>query len=142
LSFYVDTSLLVAAVAAEPGTRAAQDWLTVHAEDDCCISDWVVAEVSSALALKLRVGDLDRPRRAAALAAFTHLATDVLPVLPIGPVHFRLAASFCDREDLGLRAPDALHLAIAADHGATLVTADRRFREAALTLGVAAEGLG
>jgi len=37
---------------------------------------------------------------------------------------------------LALRAGDALHLAICADHGATLCTLDRRLSEAGSTLGV------
>ena len=36
----------------------------------------------------------------------------------------------------GLRAGDALHLAICADHGATLCTLDRRLSEAGPALGV------
>jgi hypothetical protein len=35
-----------------------------------------------------------------------------------------------------LRAGDALHLAICADHGATLCTLDRRLGDAASALGV------
>jgi uncharacterized protein len=38
---------------------------------------------------------------------------------------------------LGLRVGDALHLAICADHGATLCTLDRGLGEAGPTLGVA-----
>jgi predicted nucleic acid-binding protein len=100
------------------------------------ISDWVVTEVSSALALKLRTGALQLPHRAAALAAFTGLVATSLAVLPVLATHFRTAAHFVDRHDLGLRAGDALHLAVAADHGATLVTLDARLQAAALALGV------
>jgi predicted nucleic acid-binding protein len=41
-----------------------------------------------------------------------------------------------DQPVLGLRAGDALHLAICADHGATLCTLDRRLNEAGPVLGV------
>ena len=114
-------------------------WLQVHAADDLLISDWVVTEVSSALSIKLRRGDIDLAERATALASFNRMCVDTLTVLPVTTSQFQNAANFCDLHDLGLRGSDALHLAIAADHGATLVTADRPFREAALALGVAAE---
>jgi hypothetical protein len=101
------------------------------------ISDWVATEVSSALSIKLRRGDLDLPQRAAALAGFNRLSTASFGVLPVLPSHFHAAARFADRHDLGLRGGDALHLALCADHGTTLVTLDRRFSEAALQFGVA-----
>jgi uncharacterized protein len=43
-----------------------------------------------------------------------------------------------DQHALGLRAGDALHLAICTDHGATLCTLDRRLANAGSTLGVKA----
>ncbi|MDE2464494.1 MAG: PIN domain-containing protein, partial [Alphaproteobacteria bacterium] len=51
----------------------------------------------------------------------------------------RTAARLADQHALGLRAGDALHLAICADHGATLCTLDRRLGEAGPALGVKAE---
>ena len=47
-----------------------------------------------------------------------------------------MAARFADQYALGLRAGDALHLAICADRGAIICTLDRRLAEAALALGV------
>ena len=51
----------------------------------------------------------------------------------------RLAYVYTRRFDLGLRAPDALHLAITRRLDATLVTLDRRLATAAGELGIAAE---
>ena len=51
-------------------------------------------------------------------------------------LQFRTAARFVEQHVLGLRAADALHLAICADHGATLCTLDRRLSDAATVLGV------
>jgi predicted nucleic acid-binding protein len=42
---------------------------------------------------------------------------------------------------LGLRAGDALHLAVCAEHGATLCTLDQRLAEAAPSVGVATKPL-
>jgi hypothetical protein len=51
----------------------------------------------------------------------------------------RPADIYARRFDLGLRAPDALHLAIARRLDATLVTLDRRLATAARELGVPVE---
>lgn len=77
--------------------------------------------------------------QAGALAAFRRLLLDTLRVLPITGQHFEAAARYADRRELGLRAGDALHLAIAAAHGATLMTLDRRLYDACLAVGVVAE---
>ena len=53
--------------------------------------------------------------------------------------HFASAADLLRRCKPPLRASDALHLAIAADAGATLCTLDRRMAEAGQALGLAVE---
>ena len=46
------------------------------------------------------------------------------------------ATEFVARFDLGLRLPDAIHLAIARRNGATVITTDRRQSDAAAALGI------
>ena len=96
----------------------------------------MAAEFSSALSIKLRTGQIKAEHRADALAAFTRLKADSLTILPVTRLEFRTAAQFADQHTLGLRAGDALHLAICADHGATLCTLDRRLGEAGPAPGV------
>jgi predicted nucleic acid-binding protein len=113
-----------------------QLWLQAQAPEDLAISDWVITEVSSALALKVRTGALQLTHRADALALFNRLLAETLTVHPVHGAHFRAAARFADRHELGLRAGDALHLALAADLGCTLATLDRRLEAAGAPLGV------
>jgi hypothetical protein len=61
-----------------------------------------------------------------------------LEVLPVTGAHFRTGGHFADNYPLGLREGDALHLAIAADHGAALCTLDKRQCNAASALGTRA----
>jgi uncharacterized protein len=133
---YIDTSLLVAALTNEAETERIQGWLGQQAEGDLAISDWVGTEFSSALSLKLRAGHVEPAHRADALAMFSRLSADNFLVLPVSRLHFRTAARFADQHLLSLRAGDALHLAVCADHGATLCTLDRRLSDAGPALGI------
>ncbi len=137
MTLYLDTSLLVAALSAETATARVQDWLRRQGGDDLAISDWVVAEFSSAMAIKLRAGHIEPPHRAAILSQFNRWIVESLDVLPVERAHFRAASRFVDQFALGLRAGDALHLAVAADRGAIVATLDRKLASAGAVLGVA-----
>lgn len=132
---YLDTSLLVAALTNEAETERMQAWLAAQEPGDLAISEWVATELSAALSLKLRKGEINQAHRAEALALFARLRADSFVALPISAIEFRTAAHFVDQYALGLRAGDALHLAICANHGATLCTLDRRLSEAGPKLG-------
>jgi predicted nucleic acid-binding protein len=136
LTLYLETSLLVAALTREADTNRMQAWLGAQEPDDLAISEWVTTEFSAALSIKLRTGQIAATHRADALAMFRHLMAGSFAILLVSGLQFRTAARFADQSALGLRAGDALHLAICADHGATLCTLDRRLGEAGPPLGV------
>lgn len=133
---YLDTSLLVSALTKEVDTRKSQNWLGAQDAQELAISDWVVTEFSSALAIKLRTGQLGPDHRASALAAFTRLVVNTFRVLPVEREAFRTAARLVDLPTANLRGADALHLAICVEHGATLCTLDRGLAVAAPLVGV------
>ena len=133
---YLDTSLLIAALTNEMETERMQHWLGRQPEDNLAISDWVATEFSSALSINLRTGQIRVADRAAALATFTRLTIDSFIAIPVSRLDFRTAARLADQHAIGLRAGDALHLAICANHGATLCTLDRRLGDAGSALGI------
>lgn len=136
MRLYLDTSLLVAALTDEADTAHVQAWLDKQDPGVLVISDWVMAEFSAALSVKLRSRSITAAHRATALAKFAALTAESFGVLPVSSLQFRNAARFADQFQLGLRAGDALHLAVCADHGATLCTLDRRLGKAGPSLGV------
>lgn len=92
--------------------------------------------MSSAFFIKVRTGQITLDQSAAGLAMFRKPVTESLTVLPVTGQYSRAAAQHADHHALGLRAGDALHLAIAFEAGAILQTLDRKLTDAGPALGI------
>ena len=138
MSAYLDASVLLPTLIAEPAGEAVDDCLGADGQE-LLVSDFAAAEVASVLSRLVRMPLLTDAGASARMADFdARRAAMSLPV-DIAELDARLAYIYARRFDLGLRAPDALHLAIARRLDATLVTLDRRLASAARELGVAVE---
>jgi len=135
---YIDTSVLVAGLTNEKRTVEVQEWLAAQPAEEMQISDWVITEFSGALSLKVRTQQLNQAQRADVLTAFNALVDESMPVLAVSRLEFRAAAHFADQHTTGLRSGDALHLAVAANHGLCVLSLDNTLVAAAETLGVSA----
>ena len=100
------------------------------------ISPWSATELHSALGLKVRTQALSPEQADAVLQGFErHLAPGLLLLEP-DPQDFRNANACLRGWATGLRAADALHLAIASGRAVTLCSLDAPFVRAAQQLGL------
>lgn len=133
---YLDTSIIIASLTPEEATPRVTLWLKQDPARAFAISAWVRTEVSAALSIKLRDRKIDERMRYEALSIFNRLADETFRIVPIPPGCFELAARLADSHETGLRAGDALHLAIASMNSLPLCTLDKRMAGAGLKLGL------
>lgn len=133
---YLDTSALVALLTHEAATPRVVAWFTANTEP-LVSSDWCAVELASALAAKLRAKQLRLAHAKAAQTAFETLAAGGLRLLPVSRKAFDKAAALCRPAGNGLRAGDALHLAVALDVGCNaLAGLDESMNASALAAGL------
>jgi uncharacterized protein len=135
LSSYLDAGVLPPTLIAEPATEAVYDCLGA-AGQDLVISDFAAAEVASAVSRLVRMALLTDTDASACLTDFDAWRAAMSSPVDIAPSDARLAYIYARRFDLRLRAPDALHLAIARRLDATLATLDQRLATAAREMGI------
>jgi len=132
LSTYIDTSVVVSFFIQDDHADAARRW--ARTDPSVAISDWTATEFSSALSHHVRLGSLsDRERKAAELAFDRWAMRGV--VLEVARERFQ-DARILMQGHRRLRAPDALHLAIARHEGLPLATLDHDLRDAAVAEGL------
>ena len=109
---YVDTSAWIALLAREPAGPKVARWLARAGR--VATSQWTPVEVASALGIKVRRGDIDADTGRRLVEAFDELhASNGVEALHVAAADFGTAAALCERFASGLRAGDALHLAVA-----------------------------
>jgi predicted nucleic acid-binding protein len=137
---YVGTSVFVPFFLQEPSSAAVRAWFAGLDLRRTAVSAWTVTELASALGNKVRAGEVEAVPGLSILHTFRIMAHGSLTMLAVEAHHFEEAARLIERFDLGLRAGDALHVAIARDAGiAALVTLDHGLATAAARLGLTVE---
>ena len=139
MSIYLDTSVLIPTLVEEPVSGAVEAYLKTRPER--LISDFAAAEVASGLSRLVRTSLLTAAEAAVRLADFDAWRAATSSPAELNSADARLAYTYVRRFELMLRAPDALHLAIARRIDATLVTLDRRLARAAREFGITVEAL-
>jgi predicted nucleic acid-binding protein len=135
VSLYLDASVLMPTLIAEPTSASVDEFLRANAEV-LAVSDFAATEVASALSRLVRMDRLSVAAAADRLADFDAWRAGTTENPDMSAADCRLANTYVRRFDLKLRAPDALHAAICRRLELTLVTLDRRLATAAGELGI------
>jgi predicted nucleic acid-binding protein len=134
---YLDTSLLVPLFLPEPESAPVRRWLDRQTGQLLAISDWTLTEFASVFGIKVREKTLKPEQARNACALVAKLAAECLQVITPTRADYVRAADYLAQHQLGLRAGDALHLAVAHNEGAeTVYSLDRRFIEAGKKLNI------
>lgn len=136
MSAYFDASVMIPTLVREESTGIVQTYLRGLREQRL-ISDFAATEVASALSRLVRMGVLAAQEASARLTDFDAWRAATSSAVEVHAADARLAYVYVRWFALRLRAPDALHLAIARRLDATLVTLDRRLTNAARELAIA-----
>jgi predicted nucleic acid-binding protein len=126
---YVDTSVLVALFTNEATASRIVLWYADETRP-LVSGDWCTTEFASALALKQRTGQLTREQSDTSWQVFSDFCSNGLRLLALDREVFIQAAQLVRNSKNGLRAGDALHLALALHVQAeALFTLDIRLGE-------------
>jgi uncharacterized protein len=134
---YLDASVLVPLVVAEASSAAVRAWIS-SSIGRLILSEFAAAEASSGISKLVRMKRLSADEASAALNDFDAWRFAVTETIELGDSDFRAAHLLVRRFETKLRAPDALHLAVARRLDATLITRDQTLLDAAKMVGVPA----
>jgi len=118
---YCDTSFVTPLVLPEPASDALTAFLMKSRPRELAVSLWTNVEFSSLVSRRLRMGELTEDQAEIARAAFQGMVARSYRMLLPSVADYALAAKLLENYKTGLRAGDALHLAIAKNHGAKMI---------------------
>ena len=122
---YLDTSFIAPLAIAEASSESVEAFL-LRCEVELATSQWTRVELASLVARRVRMREFDTNQADAIRAMFDQLLAESFTTLPVATADFTTAETLLGKADTGLRAGDALHLAVATNHRAkTLYTLDR-----------------
>lgn len=135
MAYYFDTSFLVPLFIPEATSERVEKHVRNLPAGSLHVSQWTRVEFASMLARDVRMGVLDEASAAVVAERFELFLATSFEVLPLRIEDCELARSYVLRFATGLRAGDAMHLAIAANAGAkSLLTLDRGMLKAGKVL--------
>ena len=131
MSFYLDTSVLVSCYVPEVQSSTMLKLLEDNATEELMISQLTEVEFHSALAMKQRLGELEKDKTKDISILFQkHLTNGYYTKISLNEEVYQLAKNFILIPKITLRALDALHLALAQYFGLKLITADQQLAKA------------
>ena len=136
---YFDTSFLAPLILEEATSTKIEAFFAKLPVGELYVSHWTRVEFASLIAREVRMGGLAESDALLAIAQFDELVTDSFQIVTPGIADYELAKATIQHFATKLRAGDALHLAIASNHGAqTFYTLDEGLLNAAKLMKVQA----
>lgn len=134
---YFDTSFLVPLIREEATSAKVERFVARLPAGELAVSHWTRVEFASLLARNVRTGDLTGEAAKRANAEFEAIVEESFVVLLPEATDFDLAKDYLSHHRTGLRAGDALHLAIAGNRRmATIFSLDKTLVKAGKVLGL------
>ncbi|MBF0461339.1 MAG: type II toxin-antitoxin system VapC family toxin [Magnetococcales bacterium] len=135
---YFDTSFVAPLILREPASQWVEAFMLSLPAGELAVSHWTCVEFSSLLAREVRMGSLAGPEALGADSRFGEMLAQSFIVLPLVRGDFDLAREYLRNYATGLRAGDALHLAIAHNNRRVqaIYTLDKAMAKAGLLLGL------
>lgn len=125
---YLDTSFVAPLVIAEDTSNAVEAFVLKLKPGELATSLWTQVELVSLVSRKVRMGELSTAEAEAVRSEFERMLIESFELLVPSAADFTAAAKYLEAPKTGLRAGDALHLAIAANHRARkILTLDAGF---------------
>ena len=135
---YLDASVLVALLTDDLLTGRADTFMRTK-KPVLVVSDFAAAEFASAIARRVRTGEITPDEARSGFSAFDAWAARAPRREQTKAADVSAAEAFLRRLDLNLRTADALNIAIAQRVGAALVTFDEKMEASARMLGTPTE---
>jgi predicted nucleic acid-binding protein len=139
---YFDTSFLTPLIREEKTSSRVARFIAGLPTGELAISEWTEVEVASLLARHVWMGAIRSDEAREADALFENIVRQSFVVLSPGSGDYILARHYLHNYETGLRAGDALHLAIAGNHKADAIySLDRTMIKAGKILDLPVSGL-
>ena len=136
---YLDTSFLTPLFREEPASAKVANFLSRQMAGTLAVSKWASVEFASLTSRDVRMGALTAGQGRRLIAEFDSMVAASLVVLIPGGNDFDLAQEYAASFATQLRAPDALHMAVAHNNGVEFIaTLDEGMLSAAKRLKIPA----
>lgn len=138
---YFDTSFLMPLAIHEPTSASIRTILTRMDPNDCLTSNWAKVELASGISRRLRMKEITLEQANQAKTLLFEFLTNSFSIALPHLLDFELAEQLLTLSQTGLRAGDALHLAIAQNRKVSQVfTLDQIMAQTARNIGLPTYG--
>lgn len=138
---YLDTSFIAPRYIAEATSEQVEQFLLQLDSEEIAISSWTHVEFASLLSRRLRMQEIHETMAVQMMAMFEYDLRESFHVFIPTVADYDLAVHLLQKPSTGLRAGDALHLAIAYHHQCKFYTLDKPLIKAARYLDLEVETL-